>query len=400
MENKLIWAGGDQTISKIEGSKTFDYIPNGVWELRLSMTGPYLKKINDGFEFPHKIYGLEEPFITHVMKSFTYADKNTGVLLNGLKGCGKTITAKILANQSNLPVIIVNSSNIDHLSYFVDVKQSLCFLFDEFEKIINHNDTERIAPLLSFVDGSATSTKHLMIFTSNVNRISEFFIDRPGRIRYIKNFGTLTLDVIKEILDDKLEYPEFRNDIIEWVIYFKFLTIDMLTSIINEVNIHAASPNTFKDFFNVDNDKTLYDIEYEFIHPETGRSFVFDSPYSTDKPSEFFEELIYKDRSLQISAKRGSIDKSGKMTVSDSMPRAMYFSYIEALSEDELAEYSTPYVLRASFSKDNTHGFIEPGSKAVITNYEETSVLEENVKYLVQIKMTAKSLYRNYQHLF
>ena len=72
----------------------------------------------------------------------------------------------------------------------------------------------------------------------------------------------------------------------------------------------------------------------------------------------------------------GKIDKSGKMTVSDSMPRSLYISYIEALSEDELAEYSTQYVLRASFSKDNNHGFLEPGSKAVITNYEETSVFD------------------------
>lgn len=311
--NNLKWAGNPSTISKMSGENSFDNIPNGVWKLIVTITGAYLTKVTDKFEFGHKVYGLENDFINYTLKSFEAAEKNMGILLNGLKGCGKTVTAKVLANRTGLPVILVDESTLNHLGFFEDIQQPLCFMFDEFEKIINHKDPSAIAPLLSFVDGTATATKHMMLFTSNDTQISEYFIDRPGRIRYIKNYGSLTPQVVKEILDDKLVHKEFEAEILEWVAFFKFLTIDILMSIINEVNIHRAGPSVFKNFFNADNEKGKYNVKYRFTNPNTGQSHDFDGWYFVDgqSPSDHFKRMLRGDGELHLSAVRVRIDAKG-----------------------------------------------------------------------------------------
>jgi hypothetical protein len=405
---KLLWAGSSTNISKISGSDTFDHIPQGVWELKLSMMGPYLQKVSDNFNFGHKIYGLEEDFIKYTNDSFQLAEKNMGILLNGLKGCGKTVTAKIIANRCELPIIIINSDNIDSLNYFNDVTQSLCFMFDEFEKIIDHKDTARIAPLLSFVDGTITSAKHLMIFTSNDTNISEFFIDRPGRIRYIKNYGSLSIDTVKEIINDKLVYPQFKQEIIDWVMFFRFLTIDILMSVINEVNIHRVGPSKFKSFFNADNDKPSYDVMVKLTHPETGKVYEFE--YDTIlnySPADFFENIIDHDTSLRISGFHGHMSEStGEIiSISDAYPRGCYLNYVEEVN-DELEE--NVYKCLVGFEVKHRENVIsqlkreesdsesKESIKRIIITSDKNSFIEENVIYNCEMTFKARALYKNY----
>lgn len=311
----LKWMGNSSKVSKMSGTTSFDNIPAGVWKLVITLTGAFLHKVTDKFEFGHKVYGLENEFIDYTIKSFEASEKNMGILLNGLKGCGKTVTAKVLANRTGLPVILVDESTIGNLGYFEEIQQPLCFMFDEFEKIINHKDQSAIAPLLSFVDGTATATKHMMLFTSNDTQISEFFIDRPGRIRYIKNYGSLSPQVVKEILDDRLQHKEFEADILEWVSFFKFLTIDILMSIVNEVNIHRVGPSVFKNFFNADNEKGKYTVKYRFTNPNTGQSHEFDAWYFVEgvSPADHFKRMLRGDGELHMSAVRVRINEKGEI---------------------------------------------------------------------------------------
>lgn len=412
---KILWAGSSDNISKISGSDTFDQIPKGVWELKLSMAGPYLQKVSDDFHFGHKIYGVEEDFINYCTKSLDVAEKNMGILLNGLKGCGKTVTAKILANRSGLPVIIVNSINIDALNYFNNVTQSLCFMFDEFEKIIDHKDMSRVAQLLSFVDGTITVAKHLMIFTSNDTNISEFFIDRPGRIRYIKNYGSLKLEVVKEILNDKLQHPEFKQDILDWVKFFKFLTIDMLISIINEVNIHGVSPTVFKKFFNVDNDKNDYDLTIVMTDPKTGKSITFmHNTLVTYDPAEHFENMTEGDDYAKILGYTAVADiATGTVTEpADSFAQPIYIASVTAIENDDENEFETKDRFLATckvnpkshrnlalFYMENPHEKPEEYNSTkqdIVFNTDKTDYIICGKEYNVEFKYTPRSLYKNF----
>ena len=59
----------------------------------------------------HSIYYFanEDELINRTITSFKSHNKNFGLVLKGLKGTGKTVTAKQICNKLNLPVILVTT---------------------------------------------------------------------------------------------------------------------------------------------------------------------------------------------------------------------------------------------------------------------------------------------------
>lgn len=414
MSDKLIWGGSSKRIHKINGSNTYDEIPVGVYELVLTMSGAYLEKVSDNFEFNYKLYGVEEKFIDHTMKTFDTLTKNMGVLLCGLKGTGKTVTAKQLANLSGLPIILVSGSTIGALSYFNDIPQPLCFFFDEFEKIIRQDDQSRMAEVLSFVDGTITTQKHLMLFTSNTIKVNEYFIDRPGRIRYIKKFDSLALDIVKEIVEDKLTNKAHAKDLIDWVSYFKFLTIDLLTSIIDEINIHDMSVKEFKNFFNADNEKTPYAVSFKVTDGATGKTAEFTTPRVVrdgKTPQELKHNWIEGYDNFQVNCFKGKLyetesGKFDKFVATDLFPSAYYIgeSIEDGQNPDELVFTSFLHhnPTESGGEDDNSHIRDDEHGRYVfaIANSDKTIVLRDGVKHVFEIKIDRESLYGGYTYTF
>ena len=105
---KVSWLQSNNTYKKVEGDfSTVKTVPVGIYNLGLSMSGWYLEKYADKFTFDYKMYGLQTEFCEHVLKTYKNTKGNFGIMLTGTKGTGKTVTAKTLANDFNLPVIIV-----------------------------------------------------------------------------------------------------------------------------------------------------------------------------------------------------------------------------------------------------------------------------------------------------
>lgn len=76
---------------------------NKVWMCSGSLpVGIYSICLTDKFVFPYKMYGLQNEFIDHVIKTYHATEGNLGIMLTGTKGTGKTVTAKELANKLNL----------------------------------------------------------------------------------------------------------------------------------------------------------------------------------------------------------------------------------------------------------------------------------------------------------
>src|SRR5574343_198927 len=59
------------------------------------------------FKLPGKLYDVDKDFRDIVLKSFRRSERNTGVLLEGEKGFGKSIMAKQLCIESDLPVVMI-----------------------------------------------------------------------------------------------------------------------------------------------------------------------------------------------------------------------------------------------------------------------------------------------------
>ena len=248
---KISWLRSGNVFKPIEGSfETVNNISRGIYNIGLSRTGWFINKYADEFTFNYKLYDLQNDFCNYVIKTYNKTKGNFGVMLTGTKGTGKTVTAKVLANRLNLPIIIVKNMDEQNqgMIEFINQFNFDCILFfDEFEKQFDEDDST----ILQIMDGVYNSKyRKIFLLTTNNLDINENLIGRPSRIRYVKKFGNLPLSVINTYLDDNLKVPEARKEIIDFIGTLSISTIDILKTIVEEVNIHG-SINKSKDFFNV-----------------------------------------------------------------------------------------------------------------------------------------------------
>ena len=260
---------------------TIDRLPLGVYNVGLSLEGWYLEKYADEFTFDYKIYGLETEFCEHVIKTFENTTGNLGIMLTGTKGTGKTVTAKLLANAFKLPVIIVKDmggNNQGMIEYFSSFNFDSILFFDEFEKNFSNEDST----ILQIMDGVYNiGYRKIFLLTTNQMTVNENLVGRPSRIRYVKKFGNLDLKTVREYLDDNLKVKEAYQDLVNYIDTLSISTIDILKSIVNEVNIHGIDGLTkAKEFFNVSTLEYHYSTYYASINYN-----VFIDPINKDKYS-------------------------------------------------------------------------------------------------------------------
>lgn len=259
--NTVFLKRGDVFSQTESNFEIFPQLEKGVYDLNFNPdTGQYtLKRLSLEFSLNFKLYGLDEKLISHVLTSYNNnpTKKNIGILLNGIRGGGKTVTAKVIANRLNLPVIVISAQYPGLDGFITSIKQDCIFFLDEFEKnfggrVNAFDESEGGEPLLSVMDGVYNSEHcHIFLLTTNNLRINENFLSRPSRIRYLKSFDeVMEYDVLEEIVDDFLIYPDRKKEVIDYIVTLEYVTIDIVKSIIEEVNIHNCSVNDFKDFFN------------------------------------------------------------------------------------------------------------------------------------------------------
>lgn len=247
MELNQKWVKENGVFYPIPGDTTLHQTPGtGVFQIyeEKSMGGSRLglRKMADEFTFGFKIYDLGAEDImrkidlTWNSDVFVDGKKNLGVIFNGLKGTGKTIASKILSNRMQMPVVVVPEA-FDGLLSFI---QSLCFectiLIDEAEKTFKEDGDV----LLKMIDGVYNESRKLYILTTNRLSIDENLLGRPGRVRYIKQFGNLTAKAVGDYIKDNLRDQSKKEQILDVVDILEISTIDILKAIVDEVNIHGA----------------------------------------------------------------------------------------------------------------------------------------------------------------
>ena len=105
-----------------------------------------------------------------------------------------------------------------------------------------------ILSFLGLLDGThGLEHKRLVIFTTN-KEIGDKFINRSSRMWYYK-YNYMIKQQFDAIVADKLKNKKFKKDLEDSLDAFS-CTIDILTSIIEEINIHNKPYSEFKDFFN------------------------------------------------------------------------------------------------------------------------------------------------------
>lgn len=236
---------GDTVLLRTPGEGFFNVVksPNPM-DARLG-----LQRIGDTFEFNFKIYELGCDEMLRTIKKtwesdvFVKGEKNLGVIFNGLKGTGKTLSAKLLCNALDLPVVIVQYP----YEGLVNFLQSLCFecivFIDEAEKTFKKGEDDDV--LLRLIDGVYNQTRKLYILTTNQLTLNDNLLGRPGRIRYRFEFSNLLPKAINDYLDDNLlpQFADQRRSILNQVDLLEISTIDILKALVDEVNIHGQLPD-------------------------------------------------------------------------------------------------------------------------------------------------------------
>jgi len=236
-------------------------LENIVYELRHSdIFGFSLIPVSDAFEFPYKIYGLEESLIKRILKYYNKTESgNLGILLNGVKGTGKTVTSKIIANKLHQPVILVTSEIEGAEHYINSIPQDITVFIDEYEKI--YKDSKNF---LTVMDGALNSVhRRVFILTTNNLYVDTNLIDRPSRVRYLKTFDNLAPEIVEEIVNDVLLIPELKDECIKYISTLEIITVDIVKTVVNEVNIQEESPMKFKSVFNASVKKGKYKVFIE-----------------------------------------------------------------------------------------------------------------------------------------
>lgn len=239
--------------------------------------------INGEMNLPKKVFTTKKDdlFIKRVLHSYNNDTKNTtGILLTGDKGSGKTVTAKVIAQKANLPIVVVHSETLltELNDFFKSFDDPVCILFDEVDKNFATQD------LLTFLDGIQKTAKKLVVMTANdSNRIDEFLKNRCSRVRYYRNYN---------ILEDAKEYAEMIAkdrglENVEEVVNFittkiKFPSIDNICSFIDEIVFTKEMQLTLDEvlyFMNINVDeKTTEPII------STKRSGVIEDEIDFDEP--------------------------------------------------------------------------------------------------------------------
>ena len=279
------------TIAREFGNK-IEKIPAGTYTVEQNpQTGQFYLLSSSPFTRPAKVYGEMTSRNQKVINTYLAREgKNTGVLLSGTKGAGKTQLAKdvsIELAEMGIPTIIIQNCYTDggFINFIKDIKDKALILFDEFEKV--YSEREHQEAILTLLDGTGSYNK-LYILTSNNRNVSEFLRNRPSRIFYHFEYKKLAKQVMFDLLNDKLVnksyIPQFDT---LWEVA-ETISFDMIQCLIEELNRYPTQTFT----------ETFRELNVE-VEAREGNSFVL-SEFSINGQAVKFDEK-YTNRMTSFS---------------------------------------------------------------------------------------------------
>lgn len=301
MNNKIQIINGEHTCLNFEKLSLIDQLdPNKVYLLNYNSNYDYYYlTVTSSLELPKKVYGNKD-HLDRFLRSYDNSPKSIGVLLTGIKGDGKSVDAKILALNSKQPIIVINSGYRDQ--QFLEFISNPLFnnttiFIDEFEKLYSDKDSEDSSVnLLKLLDGYSNN-KNLFVMTSNSTRISEFLLNRPSRIRYLKKYEGLSETEMLEIISDLLNNKSLIQDTLKYLSSLSIVTTDILIEIINEMNILDISVEKAFEDFNFQNLEKQYEIEitYQDVKTQINTQCYFEGSLTEFEDFDSYLRIPYED---------------------------------------------------------------------------------------------------------
>lgn len=262
-----------------EDVQTYKTIPVGSYEVCFhKMMGFYMTSRPDLMAKEDKVYGDHTRKVEKIFRAYENMDRNLGVILSGIKGSGKSLLVRMLAQESigkGIPVILVNSYVPGIASFLADIDQEVLVVFDEFEKTFGKNDEfDPQEEMLSLFDGLDNGKKLFVVTCNELNKMNNYLLNRPGRFHYHFVIGSPSPAEVQEYMIDKLE-PKYYP-LVDRIVNFANtvnITYDYLRAIAFEINMGYSIEETLNEL-NIMRVKDLtFDIMFKFTNGQTYETY-------------------------------------------------------------------------------------------------------------------------------
>lgn len=230
---------GSQIFLRQKSGVDIDVIPAGTFGVGVTMEGTFYLYPKNDMEIPSVTYGDTDDKSERIIKTFlSRKGKNTGILLEGTKGSGKTLQAKMLSvalRKIGIPTISIGSpfNGEGFINFMSQIKQPIMVMVDEFDKL--YAEKEHQDGLLTLLDGVGGYDK-LFVLTKNDGYVSEFLRNRPSRIFYSFSYKKLPKSTLDDYLAKNLENKAFLADFETLYNLSSDLNFDVIQSLVEELN--------------------------------------------------------------------------------------------------------------------------------------------------------------------
>ena len=212
---------------------------------------------NIDLNVPERIYGRIPAQVEKSFKAYEKRPLNTGILLSGERGMGKSLFIKMAIKKAlsmGMPVFsLTRTEELAGIIAFINsVTQPAMVVMDEFEKNFvfdeksQEDDTQM--PFLSMLDGLGSGEKRMFIASLNdKKRLSKFMLNRPGRFYYHFEFKQLADSEMIDYLvnETSLDYEKIQFAVSMLSNYA--VNYDGLSAIAAELNDGNSIEDTLRD---------------------------------------------------------------------------------------------------------------------------------------------------------
>ena len=304
-------------------------LDTGTYEVQFNNDqGYFLNKIPD-MVVPDVIYGDSSEVAKRVVKTYLDRKCNTGVLLEGEQGSGKTMLAKVVSKalaDINIPTIVINKDyhGPGFNAFMASIDCPCLVFFDEFEK--TYSETSAKNSILTFFDGVFDSNKLIICTVNDKGRMSSHMLNRPGRLYYSISYNRLDENTVKGYVNKNLNNKDLVTEVIKASALLGGYNFDMLQAVVEEMNRYDCNFKEAIKYLNIKPSKSKYDtgVKYLVVSAFSSPNKIYISKTLVDIPSdEYYNETM----SFSVTVQETSLDVLNKV-------------YIGELSLDDILELS------------------------------------------------------------